>query len=80
MASRHTLQRVLGSKPLTLHTLEFQAAVATAYADMAILRAGEAMAFTGYDVIYDPEFLEAMRAEFITGLGHAPGRKWRGKH
>jgi amidohydrolase len=71
----HVLVDVADGKAISPHTAEFQAAVVTPYADAAILRAGKAMALAGYDVIADPNFLEAIRLEFIAGLGNAPGKK-----
>jgi amidohydrolase len=71
----HVLVDVADGKSLSPHTTEFQAAVVTPYADAAILRSGKAMALAGYDVITDPEFLEAIRLEFIASLGDALGKK-----
>ena len=68
----HVLVDVADGIPLIPHTPEFQQAVATPYADAAILRAGKALALTGYDVLANSGFLEAARAEFTTTLGYPP--------
>jgi amidohydrolase len=68
----HVLIDIAEGKPLIPHTPEFQQAVATPYADKAILRAGKAMALTGYDLLTDAEFLESARVEFSTNLGYPP--------
>jgi hypothetical protein len=48
------------------------ASTSTPFADTALLRAGKALALTGYDVLTDVGFLEAARAEFATTLGYPP--------
>jgi amidohydrolase len=68
----HILIDVADGKALSPHTREFQQAVATPYADSALLRAGKAMALTGYDVLTNAGFLEAARAEFAKTLGYPP--------
>ena len=68
----HVLVDVADGRRLVPHTHEFQQAVATPYADAAILRAGKALALTGYDVLTHPDFLEAARREFTATLGHPP--------
>lgn len=60
----HVLVDVTQEKPLSLHTRDFQAAVATPYADASILRAGKALALTGLDVLADAAFREAAWVEF----------------
>jgi amidohydrolase len=60
----HVLVDVAQGKPLFPHTHEFRAAVCTPYADAMILRAGKALALTGYDVLADTAFREAAWAEF----------------
>lgn len=55
----HVLVDVAQGKPLSPHTREFQAAAATPYADQAILRAGKALALTGYDVLAEADFRAA---------------------
>jgi len=70
----HVLIDIADGKSLSPHTPEFQQAVATPYADAALLRAGKALALTGYDVLTDAGFLEAARAEFATTLGYPPSK------
>ena len=70
----HILVDVTDGKALSLHTPEFQSAVVTPYADAAILRAGKALALTGFDVLTQKEFLDAARAEFTANLGYPPGK------
>ncbi len=60
----HVLVDIAQGKPLTPHTHEFQAAAGTAYADATILRAGKALALTGYDVLADAGFRDAAWEEF----------------
>jgi hypothetical protein len=52
---------------LSPYTREFQAAACTPYADAAILRAGKALAFTGYYVLSDGTFRGAAWEEFKQG-------------
>jgi amidohydrolase len=66
----HLLIDIADGKPLTPHTHEFQQAVATPYADAAVIRAGKAMALTGHDLLTDSAFQEAARKEFFTNLGY----------
>ncbi len=68
----HVLIDVANGKPLFPHTHEFQLAVVTPYADAAVIRAGKAMALTGYDLLTDPSFLQSTRKEFSTSLGYPP--------
>ncbi len=70
----HILIDIADGKSLSPHTPEFQKAVATPYADSALLQAGKALALTGYDVITDAGFLEAARTEFVTTLGYPPAK------
>ena len=70
----HVLIDIADRQTLSPHTPEFQQAVATPYADDALLRAGKALALTGYDVLTDVDFLEAARAEFTETLGHPPAK------
>ena len=65
----HVLVDVADGKPLSPHTTEFASAVVTTYADAAILRAGKALALTGYDVLVDASFLSAVKAEFAANQG-----------
>jgi amidohydrolase len=65
----HLLIDIANGRPLTPHTREFAQAAATSYADAALLRAGKGLALTGYDVLTDPDFLEAARAEFAARVG-----------
>ena len=70
----HLLVDITGGAPYGLHTREFAQAAATELADKAILRSGKALALTGYDTLTDPEFLQAVRQEFVATLGYAPGQ------
>ncbi len=60
----HVLVDITQGRSLSLHTPDFQAAAATSYADATILRAGKALALTGYDVLANASFREAAWAEF----------------
>lgn len=60
----HVLVDIAQGEALIPHTHEFQAAVRTPYADATILRAGKALALTGYDVLMDEPFREAAWKEF----------------
>ncbi len=60
----HVLVDITQGRPLSLHTPDFQAAAATPYADATILKAGKALALTGYDVLANALFREAAWAEF----------------
>ncbi len=65
----HVFVEIAEGKPLSPHTTEFQVAAAAPYADAAILRAGKALALTGYDVLADAAFLRAVKAEFAANRG-----------
>lgn len=73
----HLLIDIANGQPLSPHTREFAQAAATPYADAALLRAGKGLALAGYDVLTDPAFLEAVRAEFTRHLGYSPGQRSR---
>jgi len=60
----HVLVDITQGKSLSLHTPDFQIAAATPYTDATILRAGKALALTGYDVLVNASFREAAWAEF----------------
>jgi len=60
----HVLVDVAEGNPISPHTREFQASVCTPYADATIVRAGKALALTGYDVLINASFREAAWAEF----------------
>jgi amidohydrolase len=60
----HIFVEIAEGKSLLPHTTEFQVAAVTPYADAAILRAGKALALTGYDVLNDPSFLSEVKSEF----------------
>jgi amidohydrolase len=60
----HVFVEIAEGKALSPHTTEFQAAAVTPYADAAILRAGKALALTGYDLLTDAAFLRAVKTEF----------------
>ena len=65
----HVLIDIANGQKLSLHTRPFCEAAATDYAGQAMLRAGKALALTGYDVITHPEFLQKVRSEFEQYLG-----------
>jgi amidohydrolase len=60
----HVLIDIADGQTLSPHTRPFCLAAATPYADQAILRAGKALALTGYDLLSQPEFLGKVREEF----------------
>ena len=60
----HVFVDITEGKPLSPHTTEFQVAACSPFADAAILRAGKALALTGYDVLVDAGFLNAIQTEF----------------
>ena len=64
----HVLVDVTQGKPLSLHTPDFREAAATPYADETILKAGKALALTGYDVLTNASFREEAWAEFKRNL------------
>jgi amidohydrolase len=70
----HILVDIAQGKPLVPHTAEFHVAAGTPYAEETTLKAGKALALTGYDILTQPEFLEQARAEFTTALGRPPAR------
>ncbi len=70
----HVLVDITGGSPVPAHTPEFRDAAATPLADEALLRAGGALALTGFDAMTDPAFLESARAEFAASLGRRPPR------
>ena len=65
----HVFVEIAEGKALSPHTTEFQAAAVTPYADAAILRSGKALALTGYDLLTDPAFLSAVKAEYAANRG-----------
>jgi amidohydrolase len=71
----HILFDISDGQVISPHTHEFCASAVTPYADAALVRAGKALALTGYDVIHDSEFHRAVKAEFATTLGHTPARE-----
>ncbi len=72
--SVHVLVDIAQGKPLTPHTVEFQVAAGTPYADETTLKAGKALALTGYDILTQPAFLEKAQAEFTAVLGRPPAK------
>ncbi|MFZ5810103.1 MAG: M20 family metallopeptidase [Chloroflexota bacterium] len=72
--SVHVLVDIANGKPLIPHTPEFAKAVVTEYADQALIRAGKALALTGYDILTNKTFLDKARQEFVDTLGYAPAR------
>jgi amidohydrolase len=60
----HVLIDIANGQNISPHTRPFCEAVATPYAGQAMLRAGKALALTGYDVITHPDFLQQVRSEF----------------
>lgn len=65
----HALVKVTDDSSLSLHTREFQQAACSPMADEAILRAGKALAFTGFDLISNPDFLTHAKAAFASRSG-----------
>lgn len=72
--SVHILVDIAQGKSLVPHTTEFQAASGTPYAEETTLKAGKALALTGYDILTQPDFLEKARQEFSAVLGKAPAK------
>jgi len=64
----HVLIDIADGKKLHAHTREFCIAAATPYADEALLRAGKALALTGYDLLSDGSFLQKAKEEFKAGM------------
>jgi amidohydrolase len=60
----HVLVDIANGQAMSPHTRPFCDAAATLYAGQAMLRAGKALALTGYDVIAHPDFLMQVRSEF----------------
>ncbi len=69
----HVLIDIADGQVLSPHTRPFCDAAATPYAGQAMLRAGKALALTGYDVITHPDFLQQVRSEFERYLSRAGG-------
>ena len=67
--SAHLMVGITGGQPMSPHTKEFQVAAASPDADRAILRAGKALALTALDVLMDPTYLQAVKAEFAPNHG-----------
>lgn len=70
----HVLVDIAGGQKLTAHTREFCSAAAAPLADEALLRAGKALALTGFEILSSPVFLAAARAEFTREMGRSPAR------
>lgn len=70
--SAHVMIDIANGKSMSLHTPEFCEAACTPYADEAVIRAGKALALTGYDLLTKPALLEAARKEFEKTLGYPP--------
>jgi len=64
MPAVHVLIDIANGQNLSPHTRPFCDAAATPYAGQAMLRAGKALALTGYDVITHPGILQQARTEF----------------
>ncbi len=60
----HILFDIANGEPMSPHTREFCAAARRPYADEALIRAGKALALTGYDVLTDAGFLASIKKEF----------------
>ncbi len=69
----HVLIDIANGQQMSPHTRAFCDAAATDYAGQAMLRAGKALALTGYDVIAHPDFLQQARREFEQYLGQPGG-------
>lgn len=72
--SVHILVDIAQGKPLIPHTTEFQVAAGMSYAEETTIKAGKALALTGYDILTQPDFLEKARQEFSTALGKPPAK------
>lgn len=72
--SIHVLVDIANGKPLVPHTVEFQIAAGTPYADEVTIKSSKALALTGYDILTQPAFLEQARIEFTAALGKPPAR------
>ncbi|MDQ7829900.1 MAG: M20 family metallopeptidase [Armatimonadota bacterium] len=57
----------IGPAELKGHTVEFQEAAVSPKAREALVAAAKAMALVGLDLLTDPAFLEAVRADFAAG-------------
>jgi amidohydrolase len=60
----HVLIDIANGQSMSPHTRPFCDAAATAYAGQAMLRAGKALALTGYDFITQSDFRQQARSEF----------------
>lgn len=60
----HILIDIANGQDISPHTRGFCQAAVSEYAGQSMLRAGKALALTGYDVITQPEFLRRVREEF----------------
>ncbi len=69
----HVLIDIANGHVLSPHTRPFCDAAVTPYAGQAMLRAGKALALTGYDVIAHPDFLQQVRSEFERYLSRSGG-------
>ncbi len=69
----HVLIDIANGQNLSPHTRPFCEAAATAYAGQAMLRAGKALALTGYDVLTHPDYLQKVRSEFEQYLNRPAG-------
>lgn len=70
----HLLVDIANGKALTAHTPEFAQAAITPYADQVLIKAGKALALTGYDLLTDADMLNRARQEFVATLGYQPAK------
>jgi amidohydrolase len=71
----HALVEVTGGRRMSLHTRDFAEAAASPAAEEAALRAASGLALTGLELLRDPLFLAAARADFVARFGREPGRR-----
>jgi amidohydrolase len=60
----------IGPETLVGHTEAFREAAVSAKGDQALIKAGKALAFTGYRVLTEPELLKAIQRDFHANKGH----------
>jgi amidohydrolase len=65
----HVLLEITQGVDVPSHTREFAQAAASPYADEVLIKAGKGMALTGYDFLTQPDFRNAIQADFKRSLG-----------
>ncbi len=64
----HMLIDLTGGKNIAVHTKEFSECARSPLADEQIIRAGKALALTGYDVLSDEKYRAKVKEEFVNSL------------